>query len=303
MPKISVPHGITASQATQYIRRMRALDLLVSDSSGRLDNSELASQLSKEGFTHVADSTITRDLDWLSALPPIRRHHGAVSIDATRQSTTIAMQSLEARAAKAAMGGAVAKRLLVPGDRVFLGSGSTVRAVAGHMAILGGTWFVTTNNLEVIDAFWAERARCEVALTGGRILPDAGALVGTDCIRSIMDAGFGKAVVTASGLVISGDGDVLLQCHHDDTVPVYQAAIQQAGQALVFVCDSRKLGRTGGGRTYARLSELHVRRRKGTKARPVVLVTETRRGRRPREREVLARWKQLGGDVETVRVP
>jgi DeoR/GlpR family transcriptional regulator of sugar metabolism len=113
----------------------------------------------------VSEATIRRDLDQLSQMGRVRRSHGGAVrvLDADREPPLV-LREMERREEKQRIG-RVAARMVDAGDRVFLGSGTTVEAMAEHLAGIGQLT-VITNSLPVVNRL-ADDAAIDLIVIGG----------------------------------------------------------------------------------------------------------------------------------------
>ena len=112
----------------------------------------------------VSESTIRRDLDQLSQSGRVRRSHGGAVRVATDREPPLVMRELERLGEKERIGRAAAK-LVQAGDRVFLGTGTTVEAMAGRLADVGRLT-VVTNSLPVVNRL-ADNLAIDLIVIGG----------------------------------------------------------------------------------------------------------------------------------------
>lgn len=112
----------------------------------------------------VSESTIRRDLDQLSQSGRVRRSHGGAVRVATDREPPLVMRELERLREKERIGRAAAK-LVQAGDRVFLGTGTTVEAMAGRLADVGRLT-VVTNSLPVVNRL-ADNLAIDLIVIGG----------------------------------------------------------------------------------------------------------------------------------------
>jgi DeoR/GlpR family transcriptional regulator of sugar metabolism len=112
----------------------------------------------------VSESTIRRDLDQLSQTGRLRRSHGGAVRVVNDHEPPLVMRELERLPEKERIGRAAAK-LVRAGDRVFLGSGTTVEAMAGLLADVGRLT-VVTNSLPVINRL-ADNLAIDLIVIGG----------------------------------------------------------------------------------------------------------------------------------------
>lgn len=113
----------------------------------------------------VSEATIRRDLDQLAQLGHIRRAHGgAVRAGGSDREPPLELRESEHRNEKERIAGEAA-RMVRAGGRIFLGSGTTVAALAPKLRGVGGLT-VITNSLPVINQL-ADRGDLELIVIGG----------------------------------------------------------------------------------------------------------------------------------------
>jgi DeoR/GlpR family transcriptional regulator of sugar metabolism len=113
----------------------------------------------------VSEATIRRDLDRLSQMGRVRRSHGgAVRVLDPVREPPLAFRETERRDEKQRIG-VVAARMVDAGDRIFLGSGTTVEAMAAHLTGIGQLT-VITNSLPVVNCL-ADDAAIDLIVIGG----------------------------------------------------------------------------------------------------------------------------------------
>lgn len=116
-------------------------------------------------WLQVSEATIRRDLDEMSELGWVRRTHGgAVAVQRSERERPLVERSTELLDEKSRICAAAATRIH-SGDRVFLGSGTTVARLPQHMADIDGLT-VITNSLPVVTQL-AERTDLELIVIGG----------------------------------------------------------------------------------------------------------------------------------------
>jgi DeoR/GlpR family transcriptional regulator of sugar metabolism len=140
------------------------------DEHGQITVAELDELLS------VSSATIRRDLDELGERGWIARSHGgAVRVNGARKEPPLAARRGQMAAEKKRIAQRAAA-LTHDGDTVFLGSGTTVAAIAPYLASIRGLTIVT-NSLAVVGELRGSGAP-EVILTGGTLRPSEDSMVG-----------------------------------------------------------------------------------------------------------------------------
>lgn len=135
----------------------RILDIVTE--RGQVTVSELNDAL------RVSEATIRRDLDHLSSLGWLRRAHGgAVRVAGAEREPPLALREAALRDEKERIGREAA-RMVSPGDRIFLCSGTTVETMTSHIRDMGDLT-VVTNSLPVINQL-ADRSQIELIVIGG----------------------------------------------------------------------------------------------------------------------------------------
>ena len=183
----------------------------------------------------VTLQTIRRDLTDLADQGRLARVHGGAVLPSGTVNIAYEERRALHSAAKTAIGQAAAA-LVAPGAAVCLNIGTTTEAVAhalsGHDDLM-----MVTNNLNIAAIRQAQGAECLV--TGGRLRPADGGLVGPLAEEAIGQFRFDIALIGCSAL--GPDGDLL---DFDlDEVRVSRAILRAARETWL-VADASKLART-----------------------------------------------------------
>lgn len=152
----------------------------------------------------VSHQTIRRDLSDLAEAGKLERVHGG----AVLPSGTSNIQYEERRLLNADRKTAIAKACAtqIPDEiSVFLGIGSSTEAVARALAAHKNL-MVVTNNINVANIL-ADKADCDVILTGGRIRRSDGGLIGHLAAETVQHFKLDLAIIGCSAL--DQDGDML----------------------------------------------------------------------------------------------
>lgn len=197
----------------------------------------------------VTLQTIRRDLGDLAETGQLERVHGGAMLPSgTRNIDYEERRNLNAPA-KQAIARICAAR--IPNDTtLFLNIGTTTEAVAQAL-LHHETLMVVTNNLNVATTLSAHSG-CQTVVTGGRLRPRDGGLVGPLAVESIGRFRFDLAVIGCSALDPAGD---LLDFDLDE-VSVSQAILRQSRKTWL-VADAAKLHRSAPAR-IATLAEIDL---------------------------------------------
>lgn len=140
-------------------RHDRILDLLRRTGYAGID--ELASRFA------VTPQTIRRDLDQLSRLGSLRRHHGGASILSSTANAQYA-QRHAAQAAEKERIAAAAASLITSGSSIFMTPGTTVEAAAAAIARSDLLDLHVVTNSTVAAEILGKNGNISVIVTGGR---------------------------------------------------------------------------------------------------------------------------------------
>ena len=202
---------------------------------------EILEMLSKEKFISVNTlaerlyaslPTVRRDLTALENAGLVKRSHGGVMLYEGRESTPVSFRQGKQTAEKMKMA-RLAKRLIHDGDMIFLDSSSSVL----HIADFIGTFkdiTVVTNGL--IAAKKLADAGAEVFSTGGRLLAESSALVGSIAERALEE--FNADVMFFSAAALSMTGEISDWSEDERNM---RRAMAKTATTKVFICDSSKL--------------------------------------------------------------
>ena len=206
------------------------------DEKGIVNVNELIEML------NVSDMTIRRDLDELAKAGRIHRiHGGAQRIDSiedselTRNEKSVVNSELKKQVAGKAAG------LIVPGDTVYLGPGTTVEPLVryvGHPEQIR----VVTNSLPVFEAW--ENTGAELVLIGGSFRRKSGAFIGGLAEQMLRELKFTKAFVSANGI---NDENVMTANAEEGQT---QAVALNNAQEKIMLLDETKFNRNDFYRYY-----------------------------------------------------
>lgn len=150
----------------------------------------------------VTVQTIRRDLADLAEAGRLARVHGGAVLPSGVSNIGYEERRAQNQPAKAAIGRACA-RDLPDGASVFLSIGTTAEAVAREL-VRHRNLMVVTNNLNVAQIL-AAASDCEVIVTGGRLRPADGGMVGDLAVAAVERFRFDIAVIGCSALDPGGD--------------------------------------------------------------------------------------------------
>lgn len=138
--------------------------------NGQISVTELNNML------NVSEATIRRDLEEMSQLGWIRRTHGgAVRVGRAEKEPPILQRQIEQADEKQRIG-QLAATLVSPRQTIFLGSGSTVAALAPHLWDIADLT-VITNSIPVINQL-AGQENIELIVVGGMLRQSEMSMVG-----------------------------------------------------------------------------------------------------------------------------
>ncbi len=180
----------------------------------------------------ASPSTVRRDLAYLERQGVLKRTYGgAVAVE------PVAEQPLPISALKLKIGAAAAG-LVKDGETVFLGPGTTTRAVAHHLVTKSGVT-VITNSLD-IAVFLTTNSSLPVILTGGQVDRHETAMLGHIAELALRELRADRAIIGVGGIHVPDGftGDSLA------AVRLVRMVIEQMPEVVV-VADHRKWGRVG----------------------------------------------------------
>jgi DeoR family transcriptional regulator of aga operon len=185
----------------------------------------------------VSEATIRRDLEELNAEGALHRvHGGAVRPDMSAPEPPVVERTHDQAEAKAAIGRAAAE-LIADGETLFLGSGSTVLAVARHLRQRRRLTIIT-NSLPVVNLL-ANAPDITTIVLGGLLRPSELSLIGHIGEQALAELHADKVVmgIRAIHLEHGLTNDYLPETMTD------RAIIRLASQ-VILVADHTKFGRT-----------------------------------------------------------
>lgn len=185
----------------------------------------------------VSLMTIRRDLDVLENDGLLRRVHGGAVIPSITDTPASTRDARDTEAKRQI--GARAAELVAPGSAIFLGSGTTVAALA--RSLVGQALTVVTHSLLVVDAFRNDESTTVHSL-GGRLRPSTMSFVGPSVQEQLGQFSVASTFVSASALA---DGSFFN--YRPDDSALIRASLAIAGKSWLLI-DASKIGATAVGR-------------------------------------------------------
>jgi DeoR/GlpR family transcriptional regulator of sugar metabolism len=193
----------------------------------------------------VTEPTIRKDLSALQERGLLKRTHGGALAVHPNVDRELAGRQEAHRAGKEAIA-AACLRLLRDGDSVFLDSGTSVHAVARHLAAAGNLRLsVLTNSLGVAEAL-ADVPSIDCVLLGGQLRRVDGSVVGDLAVENLQRFTFSSAFLGVSGFSELGISVGSL------AEASLKAAVVERARRVVLPIDHSKVGATD----FARISDL-----------------------------------------------
>ena len=198
-------------------------------SHGVVSVSELAEAL---GATEI---TVRRDLRVMAKEGQLVRAHGGAVLPATiGHEPSYSEKARQAGAEKAAIAKA-AVELILPGDSILLGPGSTTQALARLLGEIPELT-VVTNSLLVAQALMTS-PRVEVVMTGGALRRSIHALVGPSAEDSVRSLRASKAFISGNGFTPERGLST-----PSPLVAATDRAFAAAAQQVIVLADHTKIG-------------------------------------------------------------
>jgi DeoR family transcriptional regulator of aga operon len=197
----------------------------------------------------ASESTIRRDLDELASKGHIKRvHGGARTLSSPAPEAPVYSRAKAQREAKQAIGKSAAA-LVSNGETVFLGSGSTVLAVARNLVDREIT--VITNSIPVCNVL-SESPKVEMIIAGGFLRKEELSLVGHTVERMLSDLRGDKVIMGIQGIHLEQG---LTNTHLPEAI--IDRAIVGFTSHLIVVADHTKFGKINSS-FVADLSAVHT---------------------------------------------
>ena len=199
-------------------------------SRGVVSVAELAESL---GSTEI---TVRRDLRVMAREGQlVRAHGGAVLPAAIGHEPSYSEKAHQAEAQKASIA-RIAVELIVPGDSILLGPGTTTLALARLLGEIPELT-VVTNSLLVAEALMTS-PRVEVVMTGGNLRRSIHALVGPAAEDSVRALRASKAFISGNGFTVEHGLST-----PSPLVAATDRAFAFAAQQVIVLADHTKIGR------------------------------------------------------------
>lgn len=200
--------------------------LLLVNSKGSVSIGELSEK------TYASRSTIRRDLDKLEQKGLIRRHHGgAESVLALRPPQIIRRHRNQSEKNAVA---SKASSYVAPGSTVFIDASTTVQYMIPYLASVERLT-VYTNGADT--AMRLCEARIRAICTGGELLSESMAYVGTAAIDTVRKLYFDAMFFSSAGF----DENVISDWSEEETA-LRRAVIEQSEKCF-FLADNTKRGK------------------------------------------------------------
>ena len=192
--------------------------------------SELAESL---GSTEI---TVRRDLRVMAREGQLVRAHGGAVLPAVIGHEPSYVEKAHQAAEEKAAIARIAVEMIVPGDSILVGPGSTTQALA---RLLGDVpeLTVVTNSLLVAQALMAS-TRVEVVMTGGTLRRSIHALVGPSAEESVRGLRASKVFISGNGFTVEHGLSTPSQL-----VAATDRAFAFAAQQVIVLADHTKIGR------------------------------------------------------------
>ncbi len=200
-----------------------------------LEQVEFASLEELAAEVDASVSTVRRDITALEhETGRIRRTHGGARLaqPGSEEFIFTRRETVESDA-KERIGKACAE-IILPNQNLFLDAGSTVYAVARHLA--EKTPHIVTNSLSIANLY-ASHPGIEVVVSGGVIYPRLQTMVGPLAVHTFQQLSADVAIMGAGGLVEEG-----IMNSHLLMVEIQKAMIASAHR-VIFCLDHTKVGR------------------------------------------------------------
>jgi DeoR family transcriptional regulator, aga operon transcriptional repressor len=216
------------SQQISSLERQRAIQELI-EKQKRVSVDAICEVFS------VSQATARRDLETLAEERKIQRvRGGAICVEQAPPELPILQRENEQTNAKDRIGKAMA-RLIEPGDTIFLGSGTTVLAVARHLHNCKNLT-VLTNSLPIINML-VGRSGVNMIILGGMFRDSELSFIGHITEQALSEVRADKIIMGARAISIEHGitNDFLTETLTD-------RAITKIGRKVILVADHTKFG-------------------------------------------------------------
>ena len=222
--------NIITERATMKSAERRGIILELAQSGKTLAVDSLAADLA------ASRETVRRDLAELDRLGLLRRVHGGAVLGGREEEEPFHQRMGQQVAAKRAMARHVAKALM-PGDSLFIDTGSTTLLLAEEVALRKGL-IIITNSADIASLCLRGQGN-RVVLIGGEFRGPGREAVGSMALAQIGQLRARQAVLTVAAVTERGVFDVDPQ-----EAEVARAMIAQV-ETVTVLADASKMGRAG----------------------------------------------------------
>ena len=192
----------------------------------------------------VSEVSIRRDLAFLEEQGFLYRIHGGAVLAENREGGRPFALKVKMHAEEKRRIGERTARLILPGERVILDSGSTVLAVARHLQGdpargANGVITVITGSLPVIELL-AHRPGLRVLIIGGVFSPESEMVYGPQATAFLQDLNADKYIMAADGLTLERG----ITANHPLEAELMRE-MARISREVILVADSSKIGHSG----------------------------------------------------------
>ena len=187
----------------------------------------------------VSESTIRRDLDYLSSIGFITRFHGGAKINNEKNTEIINFTRYQSNWAEKMRIGKKAAEFVNDGDLIAINTGTTIMAFAQNLNKKKNLSIVLTDY--EIARLLTSRRDFNVVITGGKVENEVPGLVGEFAVNMISTYSFDKCFMGVRGL---NPFDGLMTSRYDQAVTA-QAFINNSKKFIVLADSSKFTLQTG----------------------------------------------------------
>lgn len=215
-----------------FVEERRQKIVVYVNSNERADIVELAN------LFDTTEATIRRDLILLEEQNLVTRVHGGVikkKQPALWRTTLLQSRMQQNHEEKKRIAEFVAEHLIHDGESIMIDAGSTTMEVANSLVIRKN--ILTVTNSFVIGEILSRGKDNKIILTGGELLKETSALIGSIAEHSLMNYRTDKAVIGISGLLV--DEGCFAAVPHEAEI---KRIMSQNSYETIIVTDSSKIG-------------------------------------------------------------
>lgn len=207
-------------------RQLQLLDLI--EQRQRITVTEIVQQFA------VSEATARRDLEALASQGKVQRvHGGAIALETPPPELPILERKNEQENEKARIGRKAAE-LVLPGETIFLGSGTTVLEIARALRERTGLT-ILTNSLPVLNTL--SGTENTIICLGGMLRPSELSFIGHITEQALAEVRADKVFMGTRAISLEG----LTHEYLPETMT--DRAILRAGRRIIIVADHTKFGR------------------------------------------------------------